>query len=97
MKFTEDYAYFEREQRIYMRLKAYKNKSVEQYGIPSVWFKGELMKKAYAIGMTLCEASIYDKKNEYGGKLEDVDLLVVFYQVVSICVIYFIFFLLNFK
>lgn len=73
---------FERECTVLTKLMAYKNKTVEQYGILAMWYKGDLLNKFYAIGMTQCETSIMDKKDKYG-KLTSTDLMIVLYQVVS--------------
>lgn len=78
-----DTSTFEDEFRIYTKLLAFKNESVERYGIPSVWYKGSLLNKFDAIGMTLCSVSIMEKLKKNGGQLDPIDLMVVFYQVVS--------------
>lgn len=84
MKISKRSNRFKREFKLFARLLAYKNETVDNYGIPTVWYRGAFMEKYYAIGMTLCETSIFNKFRENGGKLEPINLLVVFYQVVSI-------------
>lgn len=37
-----------------MKLLAYKNQTVEYYGIPAMWFAGVFLEGYYAVGLTLC-------------------------------------------
>lgn len=74
---------FNSECQIYTKLLADKNQTLEQYGITAVWYKGDLLGKYHAIGMTFCDVSIWNKFQENGKVLDSIDLMVVFYQVVS--------------
>lgn len=73
---------FKSECRIFTKLLSYKNQTVERYGIPSVWYMGDLLKKFHAIGMTLGSVSLAEKHEECNGQFDPINSLVVFYQVV---------------
>lgn len=84
------YSSFERECKIYTQLLADKNQTVEQYGIPAVWYKGNILRYNLAIGLTYCDVSISDKQEKNHGKLNPINLMVFFYQAVSNnCIIFF--------
>lgn len=85
---TDSYISFERECKIYTKLLAYKNQTIEQYGIPAIWYKDVILRNYPAIGMTLCDVSIWNKQKINDGKLNAINLMVVFYQAVSNTLIY---------
>lgn len=78
--------YFQKEFRIFTQLLAYKNQTVERYGIPAVWYKGDLLNKFHAIGMSLCDVSMMEKQQEYDGKLHPIDVMVTLYQSVNLLI-----------
>lgn len=67
-----------------MRLLAYKNETVEQFGVTAMYFKGAFLKKYSAIGMTLCNETIFDKISQLDSleSFDPIDRLAFFYQAV---------------
>lgn len=82
MKFVNKSEAFAGENKIYLKLLAYKNQTVEHYGIPAMWYQGVIYRSYYGIGMTLCSTSLAKKRQN--GKLSPINLMVVFYQTVRI-------------
>lgn len=74
---------FGRECKLFRRLLAYQNETVEQFGITAMFFKGVFMKKYRAIGMTLLDLSFFQVKLDHAeDNLDPMDCLVFFYQAV---------------
>lgn len=70
----------EKEYKIYSYLNAINNSTVEAYGIPSIYYYGT-WKDHVMMAMTLLDAPL-DKKMKQQ-QLNEVDLMIVFQQVVS--------------
>lgn len=82
--------YFKKECKIFTKLLADKNQTVEKYGIPAVWYKGNLLNQFHAIAMTLCSvslASLEDERIKLHGQFGPIDTMIVFYQVVRLALI----------
>lgn len=67
----------------YTALHAFKNETVEDYGILTLYFNCFVFEKYHAIGLTLCDALITDKKYKTGRYMSELNLLCAFYQAVS--------------
>lgn len=66
----------------FQALGATKNPNIEAEGIPRVYFNGRLMKRYFAIGITLFNGTLEDRWKKLGN-ISELSILIIFKRAVS--------------
>lgn len=82
MKITTDHGCYNREIRTYEALNATTDTTIEQHGIPRIYYNGAFLKKYRVIAMTLFDGTLEDLYKKKGNISPDFSILLILKQTV---------------
>lgn len=82
VKITIDHSCYDQEIRIYEALNATTDMTIEQHGIPRIYYNGAFLQKYRVIAMTLFDGTLEDLYKTKGNISPDLSILLIFKQTV---------------
>lgn len=82
VKITMDQNSYDREMRIYETFNATTDTTIEQHGIPRIYYSGAFLRKYRVIAMTLFDGTLLDLYEKKGNISPDFSILLILKQTV---------------